>query len=59
MTYSKHFQAAVFQPWLCGNGDDNHYTDHEITVAVTAVTYFDLIFRIIALHCQGMLVRTS
>lgn len=55
MIYSKHFQAAVFQPWLCGNGDD----DHEITVAVTAVTYFDLIFRIIALHCQEMLVKTS
>lgn len=57
MIYSKQFQAAVFQLWLCGSEcDDND--EEEIAVLVTATTCFELIFRITALHCQEMLVST-
>lgn len=57
MIYSKQFQAAVFQLWLCGSEyDDND--GEEIAVLVTAATCFELIFRLTALHCQEMLVST-
>ena len=57
MIYSKQFQAAVFQLWLCGSEyDDND--EEEIAVLVTAATCFELIFRITALHCQEMLVSS-
>lgn len=57
MIYSKQFQAAVFQLWLCGSEyDDND--EEEIAVLVTAATCFELIFHITALHCQEMLVST-
>lgn len=58
MIYSKQFQAAVFQLWLCGSEYDDDNDDEEITVLVTAATCFELIFRITALHCQEMLVST-
>lgn len=57
MIYSKQFQAAVFQLWLCGSEyDDND--GEKIAVLVTAATCFELIFRLTALHCQEMLVST-
>lgn len=56
MIYSKQFQAAVFQLWLCSSEYDDDNDDKEIAVLVTAATCFELIFRITALHCQEMLV---